>query len=87
MGLGIIIASYYLKARQQLYHGPALVRVLKEHGFQDVTGDYRSIPVCWGGYVGKIMYEVSSLWWNEKEQQDGVVKEKKKGADTLFRTR
>ncbi|CDS08313.1 hypothetical protein LRAMOSA02261 [Lichtheimia ramosa] len=51
------IASYYLKARQQLYHGPALERVLKENGFQDVTGDYRSIPVCWGGYVGKIMYE------------------------------
>lgn len=27
-------------------------------GLLDITSDYGSVPVCWGGYVGKLVYEV-----------------------------
>lgn len=27
-------------------------------GLLDITTDYGSAPVCWGGYVGKLVYEV-----------------------------
>ncbi|KAI7853422.1 hypothetical protein BDC45DRAFT_511196 [Circinella umbellata] len=49
---------HYLKSQQKyLFQGPRLKRFLQESGFQDVKAEYVSIPVCWGGYMGKLMYE------------------------------
>ncbi|KAI9274408.1 hypothetical protein BDA99DRAFT_497402 [Phascolomyces articulosus] len=48
----------YLKTRQKhLFNGPRLRRFLEESGFQDIHYEYASIPACWGGYMGKLMYE------------------------------
>ncbi|KAI8145788.1 hypothetical protein BJV82DRAFT_511228 [Fennellomyces sp. T-0311] len=48
----------FLKSRHKyLITGPKLRRFLKEGNFQEIQYDYASIPVCWGGYVGKHMYE------------------------------
>ncbi|KAI9497853.1 S-adenosyl-L-methionine-dependent methyltransferase [Zychaea mexicana] len=48
----------YLKSRQKhIFHGPKLRRFLTDGGFQDIHFEYSSIPICWGGYLGKLMYE------------------------------
>ncbi|KAI9319706.1 hypothetical protein BX666DRAFT_1852849 [Dichotomocladium elegans] len=52
------IGKYVMRGRQaSLYHGPRLRQLLLDYGFQEVTSDYGSVPVCWGGYLGKLMYE------------------------------
>lgn len=38
--------------------GRHLVNLMVEAGFRDVKSDYGSLPCCWGGYIGKLMYEV-----------------------------
>ncbi|KAG1138979.1 hypothetical protein G6F37_008374 [Rhizopus arrhizus] len=37
--------------------GRHLVNLMVEAGFRDVKSDYGSLPCCWGGYIGKLMYE------------------------------
>ncbi|KAI8883863.1 hypothetical protein K501DRAFT_249031 [Backusella circina FSU 941] len=37
--------------------GDSSVRDLKEAGFQQIKTDYGSVPICWGGYMGKIFYD------------------------------
>ncbi|CAO3598545.1 unnamed protein product [Absidia cylindrospora] len=47
-----------LKPRhKQLFHGPVIKQRLIDAGLVDVQADYTSIPICWGGYVGKMLYE------------------------------
>jgi hypothetical protein len=41
-----------------LFEGCVLAKIMKEAGLVDVRSDYGSLPVCWGGYVGKLVYEV-----------------------------
>lgn len=41
----------------QVFHGPHLEKKLTKAGFVDITSDYASLPVCWGGSVGKLFYE------------------------------
>ncbi|KAI8085918.1 uncharacterized protein B0P05DRAFT_443310, partial [Gilbertella persicaria] len=38
-------------------HGPSLVKRMSEAGLVDIQTDYGSLPVCWGGYIGKLVYE------------------------------
>lgn len=38
--------------------GSSIAKRMEEIGLLDVTSDYGSLPVCWGGYVGKLVYEV-----------------------------
>ncbi|KAI8388218.1 S-adenosyl-L-methionine-dependent methyltransferase [Radiomyces spectabilis] len=45
------------KRHKRIYHGPRLRRSLNDAGYIDVQCDYASIPVCWGGYLGKMVYE------------------------------
>ena len=55
------IVQHYLKSQQKhLFHGPRLKRFLQESGFEDIKTEYGSIPICWGGYMGKLMYEVNN---------------------------
>ncbi|CAO3589309.1 unnamed protein product [Absidia cylindrospora] len=42
---------------QPLFHGPEIKQCLVSAGLDDVQTDYTSIPICWGGYVGKMLYE------------------------------
>ncbi|KAI9340099.1 hypothetical protein BD770DRAFT_448037 [Pilaira anomala] len=37
--------------------GSSMAKRMEEIGLLDVTSDYGSLPVCWGGYVGKLVYE------------------------------
>ncbi|KAI8376866.1 S-adenosyl-L-methionine-dependent methyltransferase [Blakeslea trispora] len=39
------------------FHGPSLVKRMSEAGLIDIQTDYGSLPVCWGGYIGKLVYE------------------------------
>lgn len=41
-----------------LFHGPVIKQCLVDAGLVDIQSDYSSIPICWGGYVGKMIYEV-----------------------------
>lgn len=45
------LGSSYLQAN-------LLCKKMEEAGLVDVKSDYGSVPVCWGGYVGKLVYEV-----------------------------
>ena len=31
---------------------------MEDSGLVDIESDYGSVPVCWGGYIGKLVYEV-----------------------------
>lgn len=47
--------------RDRLGHvlqGRNLVNLMIEAGFREVKSDYGSLPLCWGGYIGKLFYEV-----------------------------
>ncbi|GAN02251.1 type 11 methyltransferase [Mucor ambiguus] len=35
----------------------ALCKRMEDAGMVDIKSDYGSVPVCWGGYVGKLVYE------------------------------
>ncbi|CAO3653511.1 unnamed protein product [Mucor hiemalis] len=37
--------------------GSQLFKRMEEAGIVDIKTDYGSIPVCWGGYIGKLVYE------------------------------
>ncbi|OBZ81874.1 hypothetical protein A0J61_10078 [Choanephora cucurbitarum] len=39
------------------FHGPCLVKRMSEAGLVDIQTDYGSLPLCWGGYIGKLVYE------------------------------
>lgn len=41
--------------------GSQLVKRMEEAGIVDIKTDYGSIPVCWGGYIGKLVYEVKTI--------------------------
>lgn len=41
-----------------LYHGPLIKQSLIDAGLEDIKSDYISVPICWGGNMGKIFYEV-----------------------------
>lgn len=43
-----------------MLEGSALPKLMEEHGFVDIQTDYASVPACWGGYIGKLAYDVSS---------------------------
>ncbi|KAL0090602.1 S-adenosyl-L-methionine-dependent methyltransferase [Phycomyces blakesleeanus] len=38
------------------FRGEILGEILKRGDFNDITTDYWSLPICWGGEVGKTMY-------------------------------
>ncbi|KAI9023029.1 S-adenosyl-L-methionine-dependent methyltransferase [Phycomyces nitens] len=38
------------------FHGNVLGEILRRGEFDQISTDYWSLPVCWGGEVGKIMY-------------------------------
>ncbi|KAI8980833.1 hypothetical protein BDB01DRAFT_187602 [Pilobolus umbonatus] len=40
-----------------VFHAPLLQKTLIGIGLQDVSTDYGSVPICWGGIVGKQFYE------------------------------
>jgi hypothetical protein len=49
----------FLKDRLgRVCEGSTLPKLMEEYGFADIKTDYGSVPVCWGGYVGKLVYEV-----------------------------
>jgi hypothetical protein len=37
--------------------GENSLKELKEAGFEQIKADYGSIPICWGGYMGKMFYD------------------------------
>ncbi|GAA5802648.1 hypothetical protein EDC94DRAFT_611291 [Helicostylum pulchrum] len=37
--------------------GSSIAKRMEAVGLLDITSDYGSVPVCWGGYVGKLVYE------------------------------
>lgn len=41
--------------------GSSIPKKMEQNGFLDITTDYGSAPVCWGGYVGKLVYEVCQV--------------------------
>ncbi|CEI89875.1 hypothetical protein RMCBS344292_04218 [Rhizopus microsporus] len=57
--------SKFIKALQQflrdrlghVLQGRNLVNLMIEAGFREVKSDYGSLPLCWGGYIGKLFYE------------------------------
>lgn len=53
------IAIRYAKQRLGgFFEGNKLTAFMKEAGLVDIKSDYGSLPVCWGGYIGKLVYEV-----------------------------
>ncbi|KAI8642513.1 hypothetical protein BD408DRAFT_416353 [Parasitella parasitica] len=48
-----------LKAKlgKSLHEADTLSKKMEAFGLIDVEADYGSVPVCWGGYVGKLAYE------------------------------
>jgi ubiquinone/menaquinone biosynthesis C-methylase UbiE len=53
-----LVQSYVKDRLGSLFEGYKLTSVMKEAGLVDIKSDYGSLPVCWGGYVGKLVYEV-----------------------------
>ncbi|KAI8073021.1 hypothetical protein BC940DRAFT_290352 [Gongronella butleri] len=45
--------------KKEIYHGPVVHQCLVEMAdqLQDIRTDYTSMPVCWGGYIGKMLYQ------------------------------
>ncbi|ORX60540.1 hypothetical protein DM01DRAFT_1281254, partial [Hesseltinella vesiculosa] len=45
--------------KNEIYHGPVVHQCLLEMPdlLQDIQTDYVSMPVCWGGYIGKMLYQ------------------------------
>ncbi|KAG1451941.1 hypothetical protein G6F46_005960 [Rhizopus delemar] len=39
------------------FQGKDLVNHMVEAGLREIKSDYGSLPCCWGGYIGKLMYE------------------------------
>ncbi|KAI7872149.1 S-adenosyl-L-methionine-dependent methyltransferase [Spinellus fusiger] len=48
---------FYKLSETYGYLGDCLKSTLAEVGLRDIKSDYCSIPVCWGGSVGKLMYQ------------------------------
>ncbi|KAI8337740.1 hypothetical protein BC941DRAFT_352855 [Chlamydoabsidia padenii] len=42
---------------QVIFQGLNIKKCLLDAGLEDVRSDYTSVPICWGGYVGKMLYE------------------------------
>ncbi|KAI8093519.1 S-adenosyl-L-methionine-dependent methyltransferase [Halteromyces radiatus] len=55
--LASAVSDMITSNKKSLYHGPVIKQCLLDAGLEDVQGDYISIPICWGGYVGKMLYE------------------------------
>jgi SAM-dependent methyltransferase len=67
-----------------------LPTLLEAHGLTDIRTDYVSVPLCWGGKMGKMMYESSrSLLRTLRPHIAGPVIEgaKKNGELTEFKER
>ncbi|KAI9307992.1 hypothetical protein BJ944DRAFT_157022 [Cunninghamella echinulata] len=62
-------ANVVTSQNKELYHGPHLKQCLTDAGLEDINGDYISIPICWGGNMGKILYELI----NEVLSQFGAI--------------
>ncbi|KAL0094307.1 hypothetical protein F4703DRAFT_1817730 [Phycomyces blakesleeanus] len=50
--------KYIYQRQKELLCGPILKEKLGKIGCIDILSDYQSIPICWGGAVGKATYEV-----------------------------
>lgn len=53
------VYNYQKRIQDHMFVGPRIRRFLVDSGFVEVNTDYVSLPLCWGGFVGKNTYEVS----------------------------
>lgn len=51
--------------------GSTIPKKMEQYGLIDISTDYGSAPVCWGGYVGKLVYEVCQ----QNSAQVGITQE------------
>ncbi|KAI9019985.1 hypothetical protein CLU79DRAFT_227820 [Phycomyces nitens] len=60
-------------SEQKILCGPILKKKLENLGCVDIRSDYKSMPICWGGAIGKATYEtmehvlryMGPLIWND----------------------